>query len=125
PNAGEAVALETISVEPGKTILKLSVDAPGYVLLNHEENGVFIDENSGVSASGEVLKDGKMDLVLEIPETRTEMGFIQLGLQLVLHPEDSPKVTYLKRMFVVFTYEILPGGEHEQELIIRPFVKAN
>ncbi len=125
PNAGEAVALETISVEPGKTILKLSVDAPGYVLLNHEENGVFVDENSGVSASGEVLKDGKMDLVLEIPETRTEMGFIQLGLQLVLHPEDAPKVTYLKRMFVVFTYEILPGGEHEQELIIRPFVKAN
>jgi hypothetical protein len=53
------------------------------------------------------------------------MGFIQLGLQLVLHPNDAPKMTYMKRMFVVFTYEILPGSEHEQELIIHPFVKPN
>jgi len=125
PNAGEAVALEPITVEPGKTVLKLSIDAPGYFLLNHEENGVFIDENSGVSASAEQLTDGKINLTLEVSETRTEMGFIQLGLQLILHPEDAPKVTYLKRMFVVFTYEILPGSEHEQELIIHPFVKPN
>jgi hypothetical protein len=119
------VALEPITVESGKTTLKLSVDAPGYFLLNNEENGVLIDENSGVSASAEVLTDGKIDLVIEVPANRTEMGFIQLGLQLVLHPEDAPKMTYLKRMFVVFTYEILPGSEHEQELIIHPFVKPN
>jgi hypothetical protein len=25
----------------------------------------------------------------------------------------------------VFTYEILPGSDHEQELIIHPFVKPN
>lgn len=125
PNAGEAVALEPVIVEPGKTTLKLSIDAPGYFLLNTEENGVFIDENSGVTASAEVLTDGKVDLVLEVPANRTEMGFIQLGLQLVLHPNDAPKMTYMKRMFVVFTYEILPGSEHEQELIIRPFVKPN
>ncbi|MFM2317234.1 MAG: hypothetical protein RLZZ155_1566 [Bacteroidota bacterium] len=125
PNAGEAVALEPITVEPGKTVLKLSIDAPGYFLLNQEENGVFIDENSGVSASAEQLTDGKINLTLEVSETRTEMGFIQLGLQLVLHPEDAPKMTYLKRMFVVFTYEILPGSEHEQELVIHPFVKPN
>jgi hypothetical protein len=48
-----------------------------------------------------------------------------LGLQLVLHPNDAPKMAYLKKMFVVFTYEILPGSEHEQELIIHPFVKPN
>jgi hypothetical protein len=125
PNAGEAVALEPIIVEPGKTTLKLSIDAPGYFLLNSEENGVFTDENSGVSASAEQLTDGKIDLVLDIPVNRTEMGFIQLGLQLVLHPNDAPKMTYLKKMFVVFTYEILPGSEHEQELIIHPFVKPN
>ncbi len=125
PNAGEAVALEPLIVEPGKTTLKLSIDAPGYFLLNNEGNGVFIDENSGVSASAEQLTDGKIDLTIEVSETRTEMGFIQLGLQLVLHPEDAPKMTYLKRMFVVFTYEILPGSEHEQELIIHPFVKPN
>jgi hypothetical protein len=125
PNAGEAVALEPVIVEPGKTTLKLSIDAPGYFLLNTEENGVFTDENSGITASAEVLTDGKVDLVLEVPANRTEMGFIQLGLQLVLHPNDAPKMTYMKRMFVVFTYEILPGSEHEQELIIHPFVKPN
>jgi hypothetical protein len=125
PNAGEAVALEPVIVEPGKTTLKLTIDAPGYFLLNTEENGVFTDENSGITASAEVLTDGKVDLVLEVPENRTEMGFIQLGLQLVLHPNDAPKMTYMKRMFVVFTYEILPGSEHEQELIIHPFVKPN
>jgi hypothetical protein len=86
---------------------------------------VFTDENSGITASAEVLTDGKVDLVLEVPANRTEMGFIQLGLQLVLHPNDAPKMTYMKRMFVVFTYEILPGSEHEQELIIHPFVKPN
>lgn len=125
PNAGEAVALEPVIVEPGRTTLKLSIDAPGYFLLNTEENGVFVDENSGVSASAEILVDGKVNLVLEVPANKTEMGFIQLGLQLVLHPEDAPKMSYLKRMFVVFTYEILPGSEHEQELIIHPFVKPN
>jgi hypothetical protein len=125
PNAGEAVALEPVIVEPGKTTLKLSIDAPGYFLLNTEENGVFTDENSGITASAEVLTDGKVDLVLEVPANITEMGFIQLGLQLVLHPNDAPKMTYMKRMFVVFTYEILPGSEHEQELIIHPFVKPN
>ena len=125
PNAGEAVALEPILVEPGKTVLKLAIDAPGYFLLNGEENGIFIDENSGVSANAEVLTDGKIDLTLEVPASRTEMGFIQLGLQLVLHPNDAPKMAYLKKMFVVFTYEILPGSEHEQELIIHPFVKPN
>jgi hypothetical protein len=103
----------------------LSIDAPGYFLLNNEENGVFIDENSGVSASAEQLTDGKIDLVLDIPANKTEMGFIQLGLQLVLHPDDAPKMAYLKKMFVVFTYEILPGSEHEQELVIHPFVKPN
>jgi hypothetical protein len=125
PNAGEAVALEPVIVEPGKTTLKLSIDAPGYFLLNTEENGVFTDENSGITASAEVLTDGKVDLVLEVPANRTEMGFIQLGLQLVLHPNDAPKMTYMKRMFVVFTYEILPGSDHEHELIIHPFVKPN
>jgi hypothetical protein len=125
PNAGEAIALQPIIVEPGKTTLKLSIDAPGYFLLNSEENGVFTDENSGVTGSAEVLTDGKVDLVLEVPANKTEMGFIQLGLQLVLHPNDVPKMTYMKKMFVVFTYEILPGSEHEQELIIQPFVKPN
>jgi hypothetical protein len=125
PNAGEAVALEPITVEPGKTTLKLSIDAPGYFLLNNEENGVFTDENSGVSASAELLIDGKINLTLEVSEAQTEMGFIQLGLQLVLHPNDAPKMTYLKKMFVVFTFEILPGSEHEQELVIHPFVKPN
>lgn len=124
PNAGEAVAFESLPIDRGTTRVKFKITCDGYTLRNGEPNLVITDENSGITATADVVKDNVVEFTIH-PSNGNESGFVQFALQLLLHPNDNPNITLEKKAFVVFTYEIIPGSLPEQEMEYTVFVRPN
>lgn len=124
PNAGEAVAFESLLIDKGTTKVKFKITCDGYTLRNTEPNLFITDENSGITPVGETVKDNAVEFTIH-PISGNESGFIQFALQLLLHPNDNPNITLEKKVFVVFNYELIPGSLPEQEMEYNVFVRPN